>query len=440
MLDRKPRIVIQMRLSLIIPTRERAATLEHCLRASLATDDRRLQVVVSDNCSQDNTREVVEKFSDDRLVYVRTPERVSMRQNFEFALTHADGDYIIYIGDDDAFLAFDLPKLLALIEKLNADAIYWDPPTYLWPGVDTTKPTNRMVIRKDQYSGRTQRIDVPQVARDLERCGPRHHLGPKIYHGCVSRGLLDEITRRAGHPFGGSNPDLYVQIAASFLSGNYYSVGYPFTINGTSGASHGFSNHSSCVDQNNLARQQFGQEIAIDPVQDVIPGQMPSIPMYQFATLITVVRDFGLQSTSIDHDAWFEFIARHARTQSAVTQKQVAHILQDFASRIERRDLVARISPLTRAELDTTAQQPDRMRPQVRLMKSYVKPGKIIFDPSAIGDPTVFGASKCLQSLVSKPNSSSPVDVGTSWYSMQAKACILAAKSAVTVTGVTTRQ
>ena len=93
-----------IKFNVIIPTRERADTLLHCLRTIVSQNYENLDIIVSDNFSQDNTREVVESFSDPRIKYINTGKRVSMSHNWEFALHHVQGDYVTFVGDDDGFL------------------------------------------------------------------------------------------------------------------------------------------------------------------------------------------------------------------------------------------------------------------------------------------------------------------------------------------------
>ncbi len=55
------------KLTVIIPTRERADTLFHTLRTVLEQEYENLEIIVSDNASIDNTRQVVSQFTDVRL-------------------------------------------------------------------------------------------------------------------------------------------------------------------------------------------------------------------------------------------------------------------------------------------------------------------------------------------------------------------------------------
>ena len=71
------------KVSVVIPTRERHDTLYHCLRTVVDQDVDDLEIVVSDNASSSDTRDVVESFRSPRMKYVNTGQRLSMTHNFE---------------------------------------------------------------------------------------------------------------------------------------------------------------------------------------------------------------------------------------------------------------------------------------------------------------------------------------------------------------------
>ncbi|RYZ29021.1 MAG: glycosyltransferase, partial [Sphingobacteriales bacterium] len=73
--------------TVVVPTRERADTLLHTLRTCVTQNYDNLTILVSDNCSQDTTEEVVRSFNDPRIQYVNTGKRLSMSHNWEFALS-----------------------------------------------------------------------------------------------------------------------------------------------------------------------------------------------------------------------------------------------------------------------------------------------------------------------------------------------------------------
>jgi len=83
-----------IKFNVIIPTRERADVLVHCLRTVVAQDYENLEIIVSDNHSSDNTWEVVESFGDKRIRYINTGRRLSMSSNWEYALSSVSEGYV----------------------------------------------------------------------------------------------------------------------------------------------------------------------------------------------------------------------------------------------------------------------------------------------------------------------------------------------------------
>ena len=83
----------------------------------MAIPDPDIEIVVSDNASLDHTPDVIANFHDRQLVSVNTGRRVSMRQNFDFAIGKSTGDYVIMIGDDDAMLPGQFESLRWALEK-----------------------------------------------------------------------------------------------------------------------------------------------------------------------------------------------------------------------------------------------------------------------------------------------------------------------------------
>ncbi len=111
------------KFTVIIPTRERAATLKHAIESCIAQQYENLEILISDNASEDNTRDVVHEFRDSRIRYINPGHRVSMVENFEFAFSHVQDGYVVSIGDDDGLVVDSLQKTDALIQETKARAI-----------------------------------------------------------------------------------------------------------------------------------------------------------------------------------------------------------------------------------------------------------------------------------------------------------------------------
>lgn len=85
-----------------MPTYNRADRfLRPALERALAQTWDDLEIIVSDNCSTDNTAEIVASYSDPRVRYVRQESNIGANNNFNFCLEEAKGDYFLLYHDDD---------------------------------------------------------------------------------------------------------------------------------------------------------------------------------------------------------------------------------------------------------------------------------------------------------------------------------------------------
>jgi glycosyltransferase involved in cell wall biosynthesis len=90
-------------VSLIITSYNRASLISKAIESSLEQDYPNLEIIISDNCSTDNTEEVVKKYlADPRIKYFRNNENLGMLGNFRKATyKYAKGDFITYVNSDD---------------------------------------------------------------------------------------------------------------------------------------------------------------------------------------------------------------------------------------------------------------------------------------------------------------------------------------------------
>lgn len=105
-------------LTIAIPTYKRAFYLEQNLRQLReqlqGVAPGVVQVLVSDNCSPDDTPEVVEaaRAAGLTLDYIRNPENLGWGPNFAQCFDRAAGKYVLILGDDDLLIDGALHTLL----------------------------------------------------------------------------------------------------------------------------------------------------------------------------------------------------------------------------------------------------------------------------------------------------------------------------------------
>jgi glycosyltransferase involved in cell wall biosynthesis len=91
-------------VSIGLPVRNAGRDVERVVKSVLSQDYPRLELVISDNASTDDTEEACRELAraDDRIAYHRQPENVGILRNFQYVAANARGTYFRWIGDDDS--------------------------------------------------------------------------------------------------------------------------------------------------------------------------------------------------------------------------------------------------------------------------------------------------------------------------------------------------
>jgi glycosyltransferase involved in cell wall biosynthesis len=91
-------------VTIAIPTYNRAeGYLRQSLESALAQTYQNLEVILSDNCSTDDTGRLAAEYcrGDKRLTYLRQSQNIGPNSNFNFCLAQARGRYFLLLPDDD---------------------------------------------------------------------------------------------------------------------------------------------------------------------------------------------------------------------------------------------------------------------------------------------------------------------------------------------------
>lgn len=112
-------------VSIGIPTYNRAASfLAETLESALDQTYSNIEIIVSDNCSEDHTEDLVNSLSDPRIRYFKQEENIGSFRNNNFCLQQAQGEYFLLLHDDDLIdVDFLETCLLAVRENPNAGVI-----------------------------------------------------------------------------------------------------------------------------------------------------------------------------------------------------------------------------------------------------------------------------------------------------------------------------
>jgi glycosyltransferase involved in cell wall biosynthesis len=126
--------VVDPLLTVAVPTYNRAASLRRSLGAivrqiaAIEGGWERIELLVSDNCSTDDTPAVIAEFSESaRIRYLRNPSNLGMEGNFLSCFEQARGRLVWTFSDDDLLVDGVLQKVLDLASSSPVDLIYMRP-------------------------------------------------------------------------------------------------------------------------------------------------------------------------------------------------------------------------------------------------------------------------------------------------------------------------
>ncbi len=105
-------------LSICIPTYNRKALLKRAIDSILSQSDDRVEILISDNASDDGTQEMIkDEYPDIR--YSRNEQNIGGEANFLKCCELARGKFFILFGSDDVLVEGALSKILLFLENNN---------------------------------------------------------------------------------------------------------------------------------------------------------------------------------------------------------------------------------------------------------------------------------------------------------------------------------
>lgn len=116
------------KISILIPTRNRCNLLHQSLDCLGRQSYSNFEVVVVNDCSDDDTLNVVEKFKDrlPGLIYLKNDTQIGASLSFDKAVKHSSGDYVLTFSDDDLLCDGALEEFVASLADADYDLIYSD--------------------------------------------------------------------------------------------------------------------------------------------------------------------------------------------------------------------------------------------------------------------------------------------------------------------------
>jgi len=127
------------KFSIIIPSRNGGKYLPSCISTIISQDYTNYELIISDDNSEDSTQEYLSTLEHPKVRIIRPPERLSMAEHWDWALSHVKGEWLIFVGQDDGLQPYFFQladKLTSLANKKNLRAIMSRRAYYYWHGCE----------------------------------------------------------------------------------------------------------------------------------------------------------------------------------------------------------------------------------------------------------------------------------------------------------------
>jgi hypothetical protein len=226
--------------SVVIPTYNRSNLFPLAVQSILSQTYDDFEVVVSDNCSTDDTRAVVSQFKDPRVRYVRTPRHMVIADSWEFGRTQTRGQLILMLSDDDAMVSCALERFAYEALHQGADFIFSAVAKYRdesFPGPEKNR------VDCPAFSGSSRVVTVEEFVRPLFEFRPQFDMHPSAF--VFSKAIADSVQQRTGRFFWTNGVEFSAWPMSAVLAKRIVYVDLPLTILGRTDKSWG-SNTQMC--------------------------------------------------------------------------------------------------------------------------------------------------------------------------------------------------
>jgi len=251
------------KVSIVIPTRNRGHLLRYALYSALQQTYKDIEVVISDNCSTDNTREVVDLFSADaRVRYIRADKPLALTDSWEFACSHANGKYLALLTDDCFYFKNAIKRAVTEMEGNNVKVGVWNTCPYYYPEWHERRK-NTVYIPK--WTNKCELLYSNNTLRNLFDLNI-YYPYPKFLNSCIDMSVIQEIKNHQTRLLLPPYPDFSSAVSVLGNIDKYAFIDLPLAIDGITPISIGAS---QMFDKGESAKKILGDLENYDMALDI---------------------------------------------------------------------------------------------------------------------------------------------------------------------------
>lgn len=379
------------RFTVIIPQKNRAEYLVHTLRTCMIQNYPNFEIIVADDCSEDNTVELVKQFQqkDSRIKLIEHREHVGMRINFENALNEVKEGYVMALGGDDGLTPGCIWRMYEIFKETKVSLLTWRNAGFIYP-MDGDAD-GRFSVPRERFNGvkiLNGNDFLNKIARTMNYMDVEC---PMFYiKGVASISLVNRVKSRTpdGCFYYCPTPDGFSGVVLAGEAGKYAFTCEPLSINGGSIKSQGRA--YKLTDE---ASKKESQQFFDDNVRRTMHKDLASQPYSPLITLMTAdylltVRDLPGWPGDFRLFTWehlikktFDFMARTPFDNEVLIRE--LRILREISIQHDKLPLFNELLYRTNRKLSSPYK-----------LKSFLKtPNMFEFNASKMGLKNIFDAS-----------------------------------------------
>lgn len=185
------------KISIVLPSYNGSKYLRESIASCLNQTHQNIELIVVDDCSLDETPDIVKSFEDARITCIRHERNLGLPRALNTGFAYARGDYLTWTSDDNYFAETALEKMLAFLKVNNCCFVYCD--YYMFD------------------SGTPPALKIMQLP-DMPALNKQNNIGPCFLYSRKVResiGDYDPETRLA------EDYDYWLRVAKKFTMGHF---------------------------------------------------------------------------------------------------------------------------------------------------------------------------------------------------------------------------
>ncbi|MGY6708391.1 MAG: glycosyltransferase family 2 protein [Rhizobiaceae bacterium] len=316
------------RFTIVVPTRNRPGELVLTLETLRQLRNADVSILVSDNSdaalAEQNRRNVETALAGTAFSYVRPARSMNMVDHWNFAVGHADGDYVGIVSDRLTLVPAALEIIDRVIRETGAECVCWAATIFDTGNSEVHKPHGSRV-----------EADIKSSQEILQRFAASEMvwISPRFLNSFCSRRALEAIKARHGEYFGGISPDFSFSFRLLSTIDEYVYIDAPLLIDHSPHCSNGTAvtnNRDNAHSRDFLARMHAEQksQLAFGPM----PFEGRLLPNVVLREMEICRAEAGAVASIPPVDparfyrACLKFLRRFARFSDAATQETARHI------------------------------------------------------------------------------------------------------------------